>query len=83
MLDVSRFRPGPWIASSGVLASLLIISWTIFIVTCVVAACVRKRSKKESDHPIQPKGIKYNIMCLSYKSYNQVLLQVTELKGSK
>ena len=59
------------------LASLLIISWTIFIVTCVVAACVRKRSKKESDHPTPSKGIQFNIMCLLYNNYNQVNTIIT------
>ena len=54
-----------WIASSGVLASLLIISWTIFIVSCVVACCMRKRSKRGSDYATPSKGI-YVYMCRLY-----------------
>ena len=55
--DGSRFIPGAWIASSGVLASLLIISWIIFIVTCVVAVCVYKRSKGDSEYVLPFQGI--------------------------
>ena len=32
-----------WIIIAGVLASLLIISWSIFMITCVVALCVFKQ----------------------------------------
>ena len=32
-----------WISAFGVLTSLLIISWSIFIATCVVAVCMYKK----------------------------------------
>ena len=50
----SRFNP--WIATSGVLVSLLIISWSIFIVTCIVACCVCKRSIRDRDHTTPSEG---------------------------
>ena len=39
-----------WIVVAGVLASLLIISWSIFIATCVVVLCKRTISSETSSN---------------------------------
>ena len=36
----------PWIATSAVLASLLIVSWGVFIASCVVTACRGNQRKR-------------------------------------
>ena len=37
-----------WISAFGVVTSLLIISWSIFIATCVVAVCHLRRKDSQS-----------------------------------